>query len=80
MEKEPISKKDQTRDTILISLSGGIIGILGAIAESKILSQNNIDLDQAIIAGGSALVGAGLFLNGAVRFITSRQTSKKDKE
>ena len=80
MEREPLPKTQQKVDLVLTFVSGGVIGIIGAVAESNILSQKNIDTDLSIIAGGSTLAGAALALNGAVRLITSRRASKKDRE
>ena len=77
MEKElSISKKDQARDAMLLSLSGGVIGIIGAIAEGRILSAPNPDTDTIIWAGGATLVGAGLAVSGAVRYIVLKRSSK----
>jgi hypothetical protein len=71
MEREPISKTDQARDALLILVSGGTIAIIGAVAEGKILSQDNINVDFAVKMGGAVLAGAGLTISGGVRLITS---------
>ena len=80
MEKEPISRKEQARDALLISLSGGLIGIIGAIAEGRILSSNNIDTDAAIRMGVATLVGLSLSIKGAVRYIVIRRAPEKGGE
>lgn len=77
MEKEPISKERQTIDAVLISLSGGVIGIIGAIAASSILSAPNYDTNTAVWAGGATLVGASLALNGILRYLSLRKSFNK---
>lgn len=79
MVEVPISKKEQVRDALLISLSGGVIGIIGAIAEGRILSQNNIDLDAAIRMGVATLAGLGLAVKGAERFTSVRRVLEKGR-
>ena len=79
-ERNSISETQQKVDIILASLSGGVIAIIGTIAESNILSKNNVDLDAAIIAGGATIFGASLLINGIVRSITSAANSNKDRE
>lgn len=79
MVEAPISKKEQVRDALLISLSGGAIGIIGAIAEGRILSQNNIDLDAAIRMGVATLAGLGLAVKGAERYIATRRVLEKGR-
>lgn len=69
MEKEPISKKDQATDALLISVSGGVIGIIGAIAEINIFSASILDVNAVIGFGGATLVGLGLMVKGAMRFV-----------
>lgn len=80
MEREPISKKEQIRDAKIITLAGGAIGIIGAIAEGRILSQNNIDLDSAIRMGVATLIGLSLAVNGVVRYIATRSALEKGGE
>lgn len=77
MERERISKTQEKVDGVLAILSGGVIGILAALAESNILSQSAIDTKAAILAGGSTIVGGSLFLNGVVRLTTLRRRSKE---
>ncbi|HYM65234.1 MAG TPA: hypothetical protein VES68_02010 [Candidatus Sulfotelmatobacter sp.] len=72
-DREPISETQQKVDIIRSTFSGGVIGIIGAIVESNIVSKPNIDTDAAIIFGGATIVGASLVVNGAVRFIASRK-------
>lgn len=79
-ERDPISKEARTRDALLMTLSGGVIAIIGAIAEGGILYANNINVDAAIKMGGATLVGFGLAANGAVRlmnFIRPPKNSRK---
>lgn len=73
MERELISKKEQAKDMLLISLSGGVIGIISAVVEREILTQTNIVLDQAIIFAGTTLIGAGLFVNGAIKSVNLKK-------
>ncbi|MDP3244398.1 MAG: hypothetical protein Q8M83_01925 [bacterium] len=80
MEKEPISKKEQTRDALLISLSGGVIGIIGAIAEVNILFSPNLDIRSAILMGGATLTGAVLAFKGTISYIDVRRTLRKKAE
>ncbi len=80
MERESISKKEQAGDGLLIALSGGVIGIIGAIAESRILSNPNPDTDAVILSGGATLIGASLVVNGTVRYINTRRLSRNQKE
>ena len=80
MEREPISKKEKARDAILLSLSGGAIGVLGAIAEGRILSSANLDLDDAIRVGVGTFAGISFVAIGAVRFVNTRRDLKKDRE
>ena len=78
MEKEPISKKEQARDGLLIALSGGIIGIIGAILEVNNLSDPNPNIDSVIWSGGATLVGASLAVNGIVRFVDAKRGLNKE--
>lgn len=78
MEKEPISKKEQARDGILIALSGGIIGIIGAILEVNSLSESNPNIDSVIWSGGATLIGASLAVNGVVRFFDAKRALRKE--
>lgn len=80
MEGEPISRKEQTRDALLISLSGGVIAIIGAIAEGNILFSPNWAIDSVIWASGATLVGASLAVKGAARYIALKRSSKNIRE
>ena len=80
MEKSPISKEAKIRDTLLISLSGGIIAILGALAEERILSGHHVDLNTVIRAGGSTLFGAGLTVEGAIKHLNLKRSLKNLQE
>lgn len=78
MEKEPISKKEQTRDGILIALSGGIIGVIGTILEINTLSEPNPNINSVIWSGGATLIGASLAVTGLVRFVDTKRVLKKE--
>ena len=80
MERELISKKEQAIDGLLISLSGGVIGIIGAIAEANLLSSPNPDMGLVIKVGGVTVVGASLALNGVVRYATAKNAPEEKRE
>lgn len=73
MLKERLTTEVKRRDTLLLSLSGAVIGILAAIAEQKLLSEHNIDLDSVVKMGGSAVFGASLAMGGVVKNISLRR-------
>jgi hypothetical protein len=80
MEKEVIPKREQAIDALLISLSGGIIGIIGVILEDGILTANRLNVDTEIRIGGATLVGLSLAVSGAARYIALKKSSKNDRE
>jgi len=59
---------------------GGVIGIVGAIVEKRILLEHNIDVGAAIRFGGATLFGAGLAVGGARKYLDLRRSSKNSKE
>ena len=63
---------------MLITLAGGVIGVIGVIAESNILSENNIG--AAIPMGVATLAGIGLSTGGLARYITLRRSVTKGGE
>lgn len=64
-------------DIALGAIVGGIVGIVGAIAEINLISSGNSDLDPKIIAAGTTIVGASLVVNSAVRFKEMRRLQKQ---
>lgn len=73
-----IKPERQAIDGLLIALSGGVIGIIGAIVEMDILSSPNLNLRSAILMGGGAtLIGVGLAFKGAVNYIDVRRVLRK---
>ena len=64
-------------DIALGAVVGGIIGIVGAIAEINLVSSGNTDLDPKIIAAGATIVGVGLVANSVARFIEMRRLKKQ---
>ena len=76
VENNPISKEVRTRDALLISLCGGIIGIIGIIAEKGIITSSTIDLNSAIYMGGATLAGFVMAVKGSEKYLNLRKTSK----
>lgn len=64
MQKELFSQKTKERDAVLVSLCGGVIGIIGVIAEYKILSASAIDLDAAFKIGTATFLGGVSLIKG----------------
>lgn len=75
MEKLQISQKEQKIDSALILVAGGVIGIIGLIAEGKIFSNPTIDINAAITIAEGVVVGFGLSVLGGVRL---RKLSRKN--
>jgi len=70
IENNPISKEIKTRDALFISLSGGIIGIIGVIAESGILTSQNINNNSAISMGVATFAGFSMTVLGVKKYMT----------
>jgi hypothetical protein len=79
VENNPIPTETKTRDALLISLSGGIIGIIGVIAENHLLTSNSVDLNSIIFMGGTSLTGFGMALKGSEKYLNLRKASKNSK-
>ena len=73
-----ISKDTQARDASLFI--GGVVAIIGLIAENKILSENNVNFDAAIVAGGTTLTGAALSAVGTLRYKFQKDLQQKTRE
>jgi len=82
-ERESLSRADITVEYITAGLSGilgGILGIVGAAAEGRVLAETNPDLHDVIFTGGVALVGVSLMINGGVRAYTTMRRSKEQSQ
>lgn len=77
MEKEPIFKKEQARDALLISLAGGVIFIIAAITERALFLEQNIDVYAAINMGGATIAGAAMAVGGAIKHLDLRRASNR---
>lgn len=73
IENNLIPKEIKTRDALLISLSGGIIGIIGVIAESGILTSQNIDNNSAISMGMATLAGFSMTVLGVEKIFKFKE-------
>jgi hypothetical protein len=80
MERERIPRIEQAIEGILITLSGGVIGVIGALAEGKILLENDLNVNAAFSAGGVTLIGAISVISGAVILENAIRNLKKDRE
>lgn len=77
-ERENLSKPEIIVEYVTAGLSGivgGAMGILGALAENRVLSQTNPNLHDVVFTGLVTFVGASLVLNGGARYYRARKAS-----
>ena len=79
VENNPIPTETKTRDALLIALSGGIIGIIGAIMENHLLTSSSVNLNSIIYMGGATLAGAGMAVKGSEIYLNLKKSSKNSK-
>lgn len=80
-EREPRTKQEILDEEYVVAgasgIIGAILGVCGAIADSKLLSDSNPDGDAIILATGIAIFGACLVVNGGVRYLDARSLARE---